>query len=415
MNKSKTIAATGEDSVKRDEEVATPQPTTDRGAEVETPKHDPSNDERILASLEDVVEEDASVAWAKRKTQTRLRKRDAKSLHFFTPLPHYRHLSSLMASCPHETLLPALLRGEACEGLTIVQGPPGTGKTRTLVSTLSELNTDARVLLVTSTNVGAANLYSTCLEQGWRDECSLVLALGRTPLGTTVLSTDPKRRIVCATVSGRGGPRLDDERFDVVLLDEAAQCMEACTWTFASGGSSGGTRRRRAAATCSRVHFGQIVAARPIAHGASHGRSFVPQFDLTQGSTSHGTRAALLFPTKPSTVEPSCAERAPASGSVEWIHVPDGYEEKKGTSFVNRKEARAAVERISTLVQAGEDASSIVLLTSYAAQVKVLLSHRTGCEVHTIDSFQGRECKTIVLSVVKMARKASASGRTIGV
>lgn len=352
------------------------------------------------------LEGDASVAWARPDAPVgrRLRKRDARKIHFFAhPLPHHRHLTALMASQPNEALVPSLLRGDPCDSLRVIQGPPGTGKTWTLVSTLVDLPTDQRVLLVAPTNVGAANLYSVCLRQGWADECSLVLAPNRVPVGTVVLSDDPRRRIVCSTVSGRGGPRLDGEGFENVLHDEAAQCMEAITWTLLRP----------------EVHFLALagdVRQLPACVSQSgkalhHERSLMERLvvNLSYANVSHLTVQRRMSPEILALPNEAfyggalvCGDGAPQEGSVAWIHRDDGAEQAKGTSFVNRVEAEVVATFAKRLIDAeGVAAESIVLLTPYAAQVKILLAHRTGCEVHTIDSFQGRESRTVILCTVR--------------
>ena len=85
---------------------------------------------------------------------------------------------------------------------------------------------------------------------------------------------------------------------------------------------------------------------------------------------------------------------APLHGRVEVVQVPDGAEETIGTSFRNRPEAVAVAE----LARKDEGA---VIITPYAAQAHALLSQASGREVHTVDSFQGREADTVILSVVR--------------
>ena len=46
-----------------------------------------------------------------------------------------------------------------------------------------------------------------------------------------------------------------------------------------------------------------------------------------------------------------------------------------------------------------------MIITPYAAQVQLILSHRSGKEVHTVDSFQGREARVVVLSIVRDGSK----------
>ena len=89
-----------------------------------------------------------------------------------------------------------------------------------------------RILLCAPTNVGAANLYNRCLQDGYSCDTSLVIPPDRVPVGTPIMSNDPHKRIVCSTISGRNGPTLIDQEFEHVLVDEAAQCMEAWLWTL---------------------------------------------------------------------------------------------------------------------------------------------------------------------------------------
>ena len=87
-------------------------------------------------------------------------------------------------------------------------------------------------------------------------------------------------------------------------------------------------------------------------------------------------------------------EHAPSLGRIEVRVIPEGKEVSHSTSFLNREEARVAAE------MAHEDVSS-VMLSPYVAQCSLLLSYGTKREVHTIDSMQGREADTIVLSTVR--------------
>ena len=156
---------------------------------------------------------------------TRLKARERKARFFPSPLPFDRHLSALQAAQPHPSLLPPLLRGEASDALVVISGPPGTGKTSALLEHIPERG---RVLVCAPTNVGVANAYERIYKR--HPDCALLLPSSRVPMGTPVLSQDPAMRIVCATISGRSGPILDGKEFETILVDEAAQTMEAWLW-----------------------------------------------------------------------------------------------------------------------------------------------------------------------------------------
>lgn len=324
------------------------------------------------------------------------KKRTPGKMQFFQhPLPHHRHLQALQSCAPHASLLPALLSGEACDGLEVIQGPPGTGKTRTLVSRIASVPQGARVLLCAPTNVGAANLYKRCLAEGFEDECALALAPERVPPGTAVLSNDPSRRLVCATVSARGGPALDAHSFGAVFVDEAAQTMEAWTWTLLRPEVEllvlAGDVKQLPAMTSE--------SGRALRHDRSLMERLVVdlKYDNTVSLTAQHRMAPeiLAFPNA-AFYEGllTMGEHAPTKGSVEVVHVAEGQEEAMGTSWGNRAEAEVAAR------VAKEDANA-VLISPYAAQCRLLLAQGTGREVHTIDSYQGHEAETIVLSVVR--------------
>ena len=307
------------------------------------------------------------------------------------PLPHHRHLLGIHRSTPAAALLPALLRGEECDAVEVVQGPPGTGKTRELVRRAAL--DPGRLLLCAPTNVGAANLYARCVAHGLGDAAALVMAADRVPPGTAVLCDSPRARVVCATVSARSGPALDGEAFDGVYVDEAALCMESWLWTLLRPE----VVRLVLAGDVQQLPAIVSETGRPLRHERSLMERLV--VDLDYGNTCRLTvqhRMApelLAFPnTRFYGGALTCGVGAPATGVVEVHDVPGGTEEPLGTSWRNPAEADAA----AALVRPGD-----VLLTPYLAQAELLLARKTGCEVHTIDSFQGREADTVVLSTVR--------------
>lgn len=311
------------------------------------------------------------------------------------PLPHHRHLAALRRAMPHPNIAEAILRAESSESLEIIQGPPGTGKTSRLVDILPRLS--GRVLLCAPTNVGAANLYERCVHLGHGAECALSLAPDRIPPGTAVQSNDPSRRIVCATISSRSGPVLDAQVFEHVLVDEAAQCMEAWVWTLL---------RPEVVflALAGDVHQLPAVVSetgRTLKHDRSlMERLLVRGYDNVTALTVQNRMCPeiLRFPNErfyEGTL--TCGPHAPSSGTVEVVDA-NGREAEEGTSYHNSIEADA----IRKLCEAERlTRETTVILCPYVAQCRAILAQGLGVPVHTIDSFQGREADTVVVSLVR--------------
>lgn len=311
--------------------------------------------------------------------------------YFDHPLPNHRLLQGLQNSVPNEGLLPALLHGTSSDALEIIQGPPGTGKTTELVSRMNMV--EGRIFACAFTNVGAANLYERCVRMGLGSQCALVIPTDRVPPGVAVMSNDRSRRILCGTVSSRCGPLLNDTRFHSVFLDEAAQCMEAAVWTLLRG----------------EVH--RLVMAGDVhqlpAMCSEEGRGLAHNRSLMERLVNHGYKNTVSL-TVQNRMAPeimslcnrlvyenrlTCGPHAPKKGVVQVYHI-DSAEESVGTSFRNSGEVDAALN-IPDLP------SDAVFLCPYTAQCRLFLSKGTARPVHTIDSFQGREADTIVLSMVR--------------
>ena len=86
-----------------------------------------------------------------------------------------------------------------------------------------------------------------------------------------------------------------------------------------------------------------------------------------------------------------CGPFAPKSGAVLFVD-SDGTETCISKSYKNDGEA----EKASTFAEDGA-----VFISPYKAQCQLLLSKKTGCPVHTVDSFQGREADIVILSTVR--------------
>lgn len=334
-------------------------------------------------------------------TKARRRVPGEKARFFPHPLPHHRHLEALQTTSPNELLLPALLDGVAVEELSIIQGPPGTGKTRELIRLIADqISSTKRVFVCAPTNVGVCNLYHRCLAEGLGDECSLTLAPERIPTGTTVMSNDPNRRIVCGTISGRSGATLNGQDFDVVVIDEAAQCMEAWVW---------GLFRPEVTCVIMAGDVNQLPAcASNSGIGMKHERSLLERLMLlgyentTELVVQNRMAPELLaFPNRAFYKNQlKTGAIAPQSGGMTIHTLTDAAEQVDGSSYINRTEALEAA-RFAALMVDELGSKNVVIITPYAAQCRLLLAQKTGLEVHTIDSFQGREADGVVLCCVR--------------
>jgi len=313
------------------------------------------------------------------------------------PLPHHRHLAALHHTSPPASLHNALLRAESSDALELIQGPPGTGKTMRLVQCIERLT--GRVLLCAPTNVGAANLYERCLRGGYGSECALAVAPDRIPPGTAVQSNDPTRRIVCATISSRSGPVLDSQRFENVLIDEAAQCMEAWIWTLLRSDVT-------FVAMAGDVHQLSAVVSetgRTLRHDRSlMERLMTLHYDNVTSLTEQNRMCPEIMALTNGRFYDgrlTCGPHAPTSGIVRIVDVQDGQEMADGTSYYNSRE----VEEVQKICQS--TSSKVTVLCAYVAQCRRILALGLGVAVHTIDSFQGREADTVVVSLVRDGSK----------
>ena len=252
-----------------------------------------------------------------------------------------------------------------------------------------------RVLLCAPTNVGAANLYERCLWSGYGSECALALAPDRIPPGTAVQSNDPTRRIVCATISSRSGPVLDGQRFDNVLIDEAAQCMEAWIWTLLRSDVT-------FVAMAGDVHQLPAVVSdtgRTLRHDRSLMERLMTQHydNVTSLTEQNRMCPEILALTNGRFYDGrlTCGPHAPPSGTVRIVDVQDGREMTEGTSYYNPRE----VEEVQKICRNAP--SKVTVLCPYVAQCRRILALGLGVAVHTIDSFQGREADTVVVSFVR--------------
>ena len=325
-----------------------------------------------------------------------VRKRTSK-MHFFeNPVPHDRHLIALQHCNPNPSIAKVLTSCRPTEVFTLFHGPPGCGKTRALIEEVKRFP-NARVFLTAPTNVGTANLYVKCIESGLKD-VSLILPKERIPVGTPVMNVDPSARIVCSTISGRNGPFLMHESFEVVLIDEAAQTMEAWIW---------GLMRSDVEHVCLAGDPKQLSphvceSGKPLNHGMSLFQRLLdadyPCTFLNVQNRMHPEISKLpneMFYQNSLTDGPKVDTKT--KQAFQFLHV-NGVEKECLSSFANSTEAESVA---SIVEQLKADFHQVVVITPYSAQASLLMRYQMGVPIHTVDSFQGKEADAIVLCMVR--------------
>lgn len=337
---------------------------------------------------------------------------------YASPIPHDRHLCALERcsppSCFHDILT---LGGPCSHDFVLIHGPPGCGKTWRLLKELEELQHPTRCLLISPTNAGACALYTRCHESGFA--AGIAVPASRRPIDFVLYNSADEvnmeqMSIVCCTASARNGYSLRDQRFEWMLVDEAALLPEAVMWGLL------------------RPELTRIVmAGDPLqlrAHSASeearrcnHNRSMMERlmslsYPVTFLSENHRMHPELLalsnerwYGGRMRSVVPSGGDDDGANVGIVDIHIVEkGEEAQKGSSWMNVAEVDCIVDIARSLLAekcAAERRGGVVILVPYAAQLVLVAQKKLGIPVFTVDMYQGREADTVILSFVRTKKE----------
>ena len=232
--------------------------------------------------------------------------------------------------------------------------------------------------------------------------------------------------VICCTCVGAGDPRLKENKFSYMLIDESTQATEPeCLIPLVMGAKQvilvGDHCQLRPVVMCkkaAKAGFTQSLFERLILLGENPIRlqvqyrmhpclSEFPSNIFYEGTLQNGV-----------TVE----ERLKLSFEFAWP-IPSkpmmfyncvGQEEisSSGTSYLNRGEAIACENIVSKLLKSNVSASQIGIITPYEGQRAYIAGYmqRSGSlspqfyneiEIASVDSFQGREKDYIILSCVR--------------
>ena len=320
-----------------------------------------------------------------------------KELTFYpSPIPFDRHLKAIEFSNPSPKLLNTFLKGEVSDNVHIIHGPPGTGKTTKLIECVQEflMNNSGKAVIVSPTNVGAANIYVKCNYN--KIACAVSLSQKKIPEDMPLF---PKHdditgsRVVCCTVAGRNNSSLQYIPFEAVFIDEAGMIPECQYW---------GLFRQEVEHV---VMAGDIeqLPGQVSQEGKTllYDRSMMERlqmldYPVTFLNTQRRMHPEIIqFPNEYFYNNSLKTDYNGIGENTPYViyHIP-GVEESHQTSFFNAAE----VEFINKLYK---DDNEILAITPYTAQNFMLRKINSDIKIHTIDSFQGKESDKIVLSIVR--------------
>jgi ATP-dependent RNA/DNA helicase IGHMBP2 len=229
--------------------------------------------------------------------------------------------------------------------------------------------------------------------------------------------------ILCATTTGLDSEILGQRRFDLAVVDEAAQSTEPGCWipllrcqrlvlagdhcqlpptvlsAEAAGGGFGVSLLERLAGL-----YGEQVTRRLTVQYRMHEAimafssaefydgelAAAPSVSAHRLGDLSGVQANLF------TEEPLRYIDTAGAGFAEQLE-PDGQ------SRLNPDEARLVCRQVHALLDAGLSAGDVAVITPYAAQVRLLRKQLSipGLEIDSVDGFQGREKEAVVISLVR--------------
>ncbi|XP_072826586.1 DNA-binding protein SMUBP-2 isoform X2 [Vicugna pacos] len=402
-------------------------------------------------------------------------------------IPPLTFCNASLDASQKEAVLFALSQKE----LAIIHGPPGTGKTTTVVEIiLQAVKQGSKVLCCAPSNIAVDNLVerlarwkqrivrlghpARLLESIQRHSLDAVLARSD---GAQIVAdirrdidqlknkkTQDKRErsdfrneirllrkelkereeaatlqsltaacVVLATNTGASldGPLklLPDGHFDIVVVDECAQALEASCWIpllqarkcILAGDHKQlppTTASHKAALAGLSLSLMERLAEE---HGGSTVRTLTVQYRM-HGAIMQWASQALYRGQL--TAHPSVAGHLlrdlPGVAATEETGLPlllvdtagcglFELEEEDDQSKGNPGEARLVSLHVQALVDAGVRAGDIAVITPYNLQVDLLrqsLAHRhPELEIKSVDGFQGREKEAVILSFVRSNRK----------
>ena len=327
---------------------------------------------------------------------------DEKKVNIYpSPIPFERHIEAFSKCNPNPILLPTLLYGDKKYGnefVKIFHGPPGTGKTWRLMKELEnilKITPREKILICAPSNIGVINLYNRALSFGIHG--CLILSAKHYPDNFAMPKKQGKNNVVFSTISMRHGRILNGIEFKTIIIDEAAQCQESWIW---------GLLRNRVTRLIMAGDPNQLPAlVSDSGKKLKHGRSMMERLmDIGFSSELLDVQRRM----HPDIVDFPNKEfyngklKTEYNGNNDIIPLKiiniNGKENKVGNSYENNEECLEIIKQYDLFKDTFDD---IVVISPYKAQCNLLKSLNPNLEIHTVDSFQGREADVIILTTVR--------------
>jgi ATP-dependent RNA/DNA helicase IGHMBP2 len=379
----------------------------------------------------------------------------------------------------------AVLLALRAEHVALIHGPPGTGKTTAVVELIRQaVARGERILACAPSNVAVDNLAERLLRAGLRivrlghparvqeavRDVSLASLVSDAP--EQKLLRDVRREVdqglrkvhrarsrhdrfaarnevralraelrqiesaitrglvdgadvVLATTTGAADPLLADKPFDRVVIDEAAQALEAACWIPLQRGKRAvlvGDHRQLPptihSEEAARAGLGHTLFERLAESTMAPVVSRMLTVQYRMHERIMAWSAARFYGgelTAAAAVQQHLLTDLPDVATTEWTSealcfvdtAGCGHEETVGDdegSKSNPGEAELVVRIVTALREAGVPDNAIGVVTPYNAQVQLLrtrLGTDDGLEIGTVDGLQGREKEAVVLSLVR--------------
>jgi hypothetical protein len=229
--------------------------------------------------------------------------------------------------------------------------------------------------------------------------------------------------VLCATTTGLDAEVLGPRRFDLVVIDEAAQSTEPGCWVpLLRGGRvvlAGDHCQlpptvvsREAAAQGYGVSLMERLVER---YGDAVTRLLAVQYRMHEAIMAFSSREFYggELRADPSVGGhllrdlPGVTAYPLTETPVDFIDTAGaGYDEEAepdGESRLNPQEADLVCRKVRALLEAGVPPADVAVIAPYAAQVRLLREKLpvAGLETDSVDGFQGREKEAVVLSLVR--------------
>jgi ATP-dependent RNA/DNA helicase IGHMBP2 len=259
--------------------------------------------------------------------------------------------------------------------------------------------------------------------QAMRAEASELLGDARRLERKVVSHLLDSATVICATLTGLDDGLLGDRRFDLVVIDEAAQATEPASWIpllraerLVLGGDHCQLPPTIVSDEAARGGLGTSLIERLAKQiGPSIVRRLDVQYrmheqimefssaEFYQGelvadeSVRSHTLLGLTGVSEHRLTESPLTLLDTAGASY------DEEQETEGSSRVNRQEGELVVKQVEMLLATGLQPEQLAVITPYAAQARLLreLIKVPNLEIDTVDGFQGREKEAVIVSLVR--------------